>query len=54
MTLDDLKAAAEKAGMAKFYIAGQTRDDMYVIGRDFLDRLYLELQKPAPQDGVPS
>ena len=55
MTLAELKAAAEKAGMAKFFVAGKTRDELYVIGQDFLERLHVALQEPskAPEGDAP-
>lgn len=46
MTQDQLKAAAEKAGLSKHYINGMARGgDMNVIGSDFIERLYQQMIK---------
>lgn len=51
MKIEEFKALAVKAGMSKFQLSNETmpREDMFVIGADFLDRLYglmPEVQQP--------
>ena len=50
MQIEELMAAAAKAGMAKFYLKAETapRDDMFVVGADFVERLHAELAARQP------
>jgi hypothetical protein len=57
VTIEQLKVAAEKAGMAKFYVEGKAKekdDDgknvPFVIGHDFLERLHAQLEKISVQN----
>ena len=49
VTIDQLRKAAEKAGMSKFMFLddekGPKKDVPYVIGHDFLERLHAQLVK---------
>ncbi|WP_300760156.1 hypothetical protein [Janthinobacterium sp.] len=45
MTQDQLKSAAEKAGLSKHFINGAAREDMNVIGSDFIERLHQQMIK---------
>lgn len=48
-TIDQLKQAAEKAGMAKFMFLddgkGPKTDVPYLVGHDFIERLHAQLCK---------
>ena len=50
MNIEEFKAAAAKAGMAKFYLKAETapRDDMFVVGVDFVERLHAEMAALQP------
>lgn len=54
MTYDEFRALAAKAGLAHFWLDGDTmpRADMFIIGADFLSRLHSELA-PAPSAPQP-
>lgn len=49
ITIEQLRTAAEKAGMAKFMFLdddkGPKKDTPYIIGHDFLKRLHEQLLK---------
>lgn len=49
ITIDQLRQAAEKAGMSKFMFLndekGPKKDVPYVVGHDFLERLHAQLVK---------
>lgn len=49
ITIEQLRTAAEKAGMAKFMFLdddkGPKKDMPYVVGHDFLERLHAQLVK---------
>ena len=52
--LRTLKEAAKRAGMANHFIDGKLRDDMFVIGKDFIERLHAELEKLCPPIAAPA
>ena len=52
ITVEQLRAAAAKAGMARFYLdsdPSKPRKDMVLIGADFIERLHKELEKNERQ-----
>lgn len=51
--LQKLKEAAKRAGMANHFIDGKLRDDMFVIGKDFIERLHAELENFCPPIAAP-
>lgn len=48
VTIEQLKEAAGKAGIAKFFLLGDAnvaRKDMVLVGSDFIERLHEQLVK---------
>lgn len=43
--IQKLKDAAKRAGMSNHFVDGKLRADMFIIGSDFIDRLYEEITK---------
>jgi len=56
VTIEQLREAAEKAGMAKFWCIAdpdKPRTDMVLVGADFLERIHAQLVKNERPDRSP-